>query len=73
MKKKVFKESQAAQMMDVSAATLSRWRRDRKIRHWRQMGRVIRYTQEDIDLNLAEMSALRPRPVERSVTEARFG
>ena len=70
---KVVREAQAARLMGVSQATLSRWRREKKIRHWRQRGRIIRYTPEDIDLNIAEMDAMRPRVIERSVTEARFG
>lgn len=73
MKVKVFNEGQAAKLMDISAETLGRWRRARKIRHWRQFGRLIKYTQEDVDQNIAEMSSIRPKVIERPVTEARFG
>lgn len=74
MKPKVYKEGDAAKIMEVSAGTLARWRRGRKIRHWRQRGRVIRYTTEDIQLNLDDMAAMRPKPVSQSpVSEARFG
>lgn len=73
MKAKVFDEGQAAKMMGVSAASLARWRREGKIRHWRQFGRLVKYTQEDVDNIIAEKSAMRPKLIERPVTEARFG
>lgn len=75
MKQKLFTEADAAKVMDCSPITLYRRRKDKTIRHhYRQLGRLIRYTQEDIDLNIEEMSALRPSPVsQRPVTEARFG
>ena len=74
MKPKVFREEQAAAMMTISPQTLARWRREGKIRHYRQLGRLIRYTQEDVDANIAETSNVRPRVMEvRPVTEARFG
>lgn len=72
-KVKVLREAQAAKQMDVSAATLARWRRERKIRHWRQFGRLVKYTQEDVDQNIADLKGIKPKLIERSVTEARFG
>ena len=60
--------------MDISPQTLARWRREGKIRHYRQLGRLIKYTPEDVDANIAETSNVRPRIMEvRPVTEARFG
>lgn len=74
MKPKLFTEAQAARQMDCSPNTLYRRRKENKIRHYRKNGRLIRYTQEDIDLNIADMAANRPSPVgQRPVAEARFG
>ena len=74
MKQKLFTEQEAAKQMTVSAVTLYRKRKAKEIRHWRQIGRLIRYTQDDIDQNIAELAAYRPTPVsQRSVAEARFG
>lgn len=73
-KTKLFTEVQAAEQMQCSAITLYRKRKDKEIRHYRKLGRLIRYTQEDIDQNIADMAAFRPAPVsQRPVTEARFG
>lgn len=75
MKPKLFTEEQAAELMQCSAITLYRKRRDKTIRHYRKIGRLVRYTQEDIDRNIEEAGAFRPTPVinQRPVTEARFG
>ena len=74
MKPKLFTEAEAAKLMDCSAVTLYRRRKENKIRHYRKNGRLIRYTEEDINQNIAEMAANRPSPVAQSrVTEARFG
>lgn len=73
MKVKLFTEAEAAKQLDVSEGTLARWRRTHYIRHWRQMGRLVRYTQEDINQNLLERHGSRPQLVERPVSEARFG
>lgn len=74
MKAKVLTEEQAAKQMLISGGTLGRWRREGKIRHYRQMGSLIRYTPEDVDLNIAERAANRPKVVSPSpVSEARFG
>lgn len=71
---KLFTEAEAAKQMDCSPITLWRRRKENKIRHYRKNGRLIRYTQEDIDLNIEEMSACRPTPVAQPrVSEARFG
>ena len=71
---KLFTEAEAAKLMDCSAVTLYRRRKENKIRHYRKNGRLIRYTQEDINQNIADMAANRPTPVaQRPVTEARFG
>jgi excisionase family DNA binding protein len=71
---KLFTEAEAAKLMDCSAVTLYRRRKENKIRHYRKNGRLIRYTEEDIHQNIAEMAANRPSPVVQSrVTEARFG
>jgi excisionase family DNA binding protein len=73
-KKKLFTEAEAAKELTVSAVTLYRWRKERRIRHYRQLGRLIRYTPEDIQQNLEDMKAYQPKPiVQRSVSEARFG
>jgi hypothetical protein len=73
-KLKLFTEAQAAKLMDCSAVTLYRRRKENKVRHYRKNGRLIRYTEEDIALNIADMAANRPSPVStRPVTEARFG
>lgn len=74
MKPKVFTEEQAAKQMQISGETLGRWRREGTIRHYRQLGRLIRYTPEDIDLIIAERASTRPHPVnEQRLSEARFG
>lgn len=73
-KSKVFREDQAARLMDISPQTLARWRREGKIRHYRKMGRLIKYTPEDVDANIADTANARPRLIEqRPVSEARFG
>lgn len=73
-KKKLFTEAEAAALLGCSAVTLYRRRKDGEIRHYRKNGRLIRYTQEDIDLNLEGMKAYQPKPVvQRRVSEARFG
>jgi len=74
MKPEILSEQEAAEMLNVSAGTLYRWRRDGKVKHYRQMGRLIRYTPEDIENNLADFAAEDPKPVtSQSVTKARFG
>lgn len=74
MAAKVFTEAQAAKQLDVSEGTLARWRRTRYIRHWRQFGRLVKYTPEDIENILADRRAMKPTPVTTtSVSEARFG
>jgi excisionase family DNA binding protein len=71
---KLFTEAEAAEQMTISAITLYRKRKAREIRHYRQIGRLIRYTQEDIAQNVEDMKAFKPSPVSRQpVTEARFG
>ena len=73
-KTKLFTEAEAAKQMDCSVVTLWRRRKENKIRHYRKNGRLIRYTQEDINRNIEEMAACRPTPVvQRPVSEARFG
>jgi excisionase family DNA binding protein len=70
---KVFTEPEAAKQMRISPGTLARWRRTHYIRHWRVFGRLVKYTQDDIDANLAEMWSVRPTIVSRPVADARFG
>lgn len=71
---KVFNEEYAAKQMGISPQTLGRWRREGIVRHYRKLGRLRRYTQEDIDANIAETDAARPQLVTpSSVSEARFG
>lgn len=73
-KKKLFTEAEAAEQMTISAITLWRRRKENQIRHYRKIGRLIRYTQEDIDQIIEESKAFRPAPIsQRPVTEARFG
>ena len=73
-KLKLFTEAEAAKQMQCSAITLYRRRKENKIRHYRKNGRLIRYTQEDIDQIVEEMKAFRPSQIApRPVTEARFG
>lgn len=73
-KTKLFTEAEAAKQMDCSPITLWRRRKENVVRHYRKNGRLIRYTQEDIDNNIADMKAFQPKPVaQRSVSEARFG
>jgi excisionase family DNA binding protein len=74
MKQRLFTEAEAAKQMTCSAITLWRRRKENKIRHYRKIGRLVRYTQEDIDQIIEESKACRPAPIsQRSVTEARFG
>lgn len=74
MKQKLFTEEEAAQQMSCSAITLWRRRKENKIRHYRKIGRLVRYTQDDIDQIIEESKAFRPAPIsQRPVTEARFG
>lgn len=74
MKSKLFTEAEAAKQMDCSVVTLWRRRKENKIRHYRKNGRLIRYTQEDINQNIEEMKATRPSLVaQRPVEDARFG
>jgi excisionase family DNA binding protein len=71
---KLFTEKQAAKQMQCSVTTLYRKRKAKEIRHYRKLGRLVRYTQEDIDLIIEESKAFRPSPVvQRPATEARFG
>lgn len=71
---KLLTEKQAAKIMQCSPATLYRLRKDQTIRHYRKLGRLIRYTEQDIALNVEDMNACKPTPVaHRPVTEARFG
>lgn len=73
-KTKLFTEAEAAKQMNISAISLYRRRKEEKARHFRKIGRLIRYTQEDIDRNIAEFGTMRLTPVSQSsVTEARFG
>lgn len=73
-KTKLFTEAEAAKALGCSAITLWRRRKSNELRHYRKNGRLIRYTQEDIDNNLADMKACQPKPVvQRPVSEARFG
>lgn len=72
-KVKTVNEAEAARQLGVSPSALAQWRRKRKIRHWRQCGRLVKYTQDDIDNNLAEMSSVRPKIVSSPVVDARFG
>lgn len=74
MKQKLFTEAEAAKEMTVSPASLYRWRKEGTLRHYRQLGRLIRYTAEDIQQNLEDRKAYQPKPAgPRPVTEARFG
>lgn len=71
---KLFTEAEAAKQMDCSVVTLWRRRKENKIRHYRKNGRLIRYTQEDINQNIEDMKAARPTPIsQKPPTEARFG
>lgn len=73
-KTKLFTEAEAAELLGCSAVTLYRRRKVGEIRHYRKNGRLIRYTREDIDLNLEGMKAYQPKPVvQRPVSEGRFG
>lgn len=73
LKRKLFEEPEVAKMLGVSSQTLAKWRRDGKVRHYRKVGRLKKYTQEDIDNNIAEMAANRPQPVSSPVENVRFG
>ena len=46
-------EEAAARLMDVSAATLRRWRRQRKGPQWFKLSRLVRYRVRDLELFLA--------------------
>lgn len=71
---KLFTEAEAAKQMTISASKLYLMRKKKEIRHWRKIGRLVRYTQDDINQNIADLAACRPMPVaQRPVTEARFG
>lgn len=73
-KTKLFTEEEAAKQMSISAISLYRRRKEKKAKYYRKIGRLIRYTQEDIDRNIAEFGTMRPTPVSQpQVTEARFG
>lgn len=74
---KTLTEEQAAKQIGVSASTLSKLRRAGKVPSWRQVGRRVLYTPEDVDrfiaakqkgqiLDCDQISA-------RRLTEARLG
>ncbi len=74
MKPEIFSEQEAAEQMNVSAGTLYRWRKSGRVKHYRQMGRLIRYLPEDIENNLSDFAAKDPKPVNvPNVAKARFG
>lgn len=74
MKLEVLSEQQAAEQLGVSVGTLYRWRKSGKVKHYRQMGRLIRYLPEDIANSMADFASSGPKPVtSQNVTEARFG
>jgi len=71
---KLFTEKEAAKQIRCSVATLYRGRREKTIRHYRKIGRLIRYTQDDINQIVEDSKAFKPSPVaHRPVSEARFG
>lgn len=73
-KTKLFTEAEAAKELGCSPVTLYRRRKANELRHYRKNGRLIFYTREDIENNLADMKACQPKPVaQRPVSEARFG
>lgn len=75
MKSKTLTESEAAKLIGVHPETLARLRRDGKLPSWRQIGRRVKYTPEDVERAIASFEC-GPHPAARAVgkvTEARFG
>jgi len=75
MKSKTLTEAQAAGKIGIHPETLARLRRARKIPSWRQIGRRVRYTPEDVDRAIASFEAgthVESRS-EGKVLNARFG
>lgn len=77
MKKLTLTESQAAQRIGLSPSKLSKMRRAGKVPSWRQIGRLVRYTPEDVDRFIASQQAGQivkcDQLNERRLTEVRFG
>lgn len=75
MKPKTITEPQAAALIGIHPETLGRLRRERKIPSWRQIGRRVKYTPEDIDRAIAsfEQGSHVQAVSEGKVLKARFG
>jgi excisionase family DNA binding protein len=77
MKTKTLTEEQAAQQIGVSYSTLSKLRRAGKVPSWRQIGRCVRYTPDDVERFIAAKQKGQIRDCdqlsERRLTEARLG
>lgn len=75
--KRTLTEVQAAQEIGISASTLSKLRRAGKIPSWRQVGRRVLYTPDDVDRFIAAKQRGQildcDQLSERRVSEARFG
>lgn len=73
-------EAQAAAMIGVSPGTLARHRLAGRIPSWRQIGRLVKYTPEDVDRAIAAFAdgpqtdpdQIR-QEAERRVVQGRFG
>lgn len=76
---KTLNESQAAAIIGISPGTLARHRLAGRIPTWRQIGRLIKYTPEDVDRAIASFEAGSADPdairqeAERRVVQGRFG
>ena len=73
MKAKTFTEAQAANMIGIHPGTLAAWRRQGKVPSWRQLGRKVKYTPEDIERFIASKRRGQIDDSEGRVVEARFG
>jgi len=78
IKPKTLNEAEAAAMIGIAPGTLNRWRREGKIPSWRQAGRLIKYTPEDVDRAIQSLQKtgdqiVDVRQIDRKVLSARFG
>lgn len=73
MKPKTLTEPQAAKAIGIHPGTLAAWRRAGKVPSWRQFGRKVKYTPEDVERFIASRRRGQIDDSEGRVVEARFG
>jgi predicted site-specific integrase-resolvase len=72
-------ESDAAAMIGIHPETLARYRREGRVPTWRQVGRLIKYTPDDVDRAIASFEKAGPdlaeveRTAQQKVLKGRFG